>query len=49
VFTSPKIPTQAVFLEAEEPKLGESSKAAMRRVELKVGGMTVREPSHCLD
>jgi hypothetical protein len=46
IFTSPKVPTQAVFLDEEEAKLVESSDAASKgvykRVELKVGGMTVR-------
>jgi len=46
IFTSPKASTQAVFLDDEEAKLGEPSEAAAKgaykRVELKVGGMTVR-------
>ncbi len=49
LFSSPKLASQAVFLDEEEGKLGESGRAGssqgltegLRRVELKVGGMTV--------
>jgi len=50
IFTSPKVSTQAVFLDDEEAKLGESSetgsKGAYKRVELIVGGMTVCLPGY---
>jgi hypothetical protein len=45
---TPKIPAQGVFLSEDEGKLGESSKAGkeravpLKRVELRIGGMTVR-------
>ena len=53
LFSSPKIALQPVFLDEDEERLGEGSRAGsskcspekLRRVELRVGGMTVSSSS----